>query len=121
MSKNLGGRPTKMTDEVVRKLEEGFVMGLNDAEASLYAGICKQTLYDYCKLHPEFTDRKELLKEQPKIRAKKNITEAIDKGNITVSQWYMERRSREEFSLKQEVDLGNKDDKPFEINVTMVK
>lgn len=98
------GRPTKMTPEVVGKLEAGFLRGLNDAECCLYAGISRDTLYDYCTKNPDFSDRKELLKKQPAVQAKINVTEAIDNGDVDVSKWYLERRNRSEFAVRQQVE-----------------
>lgn len=100
---NKVGRPTVMTPEMVQKLEYGFLKGLTDVECCLYAGISKQTLYDYCNKHPEFTDRKEDLKKQPSVQAKLNVTEAIEQGDVDLSKWYLERRNKDEFSLKQEI------------------
>lgn len=37
MMKNKGGRPTKMTQGTVKRLEEAFLRGLSDEEACLYA------------------------------------------------------------------------------------
>lgn len=48
MAKTKRGRPTKMTQGTVKKLEEAFLRGLSDEEACLYADISKPTLYDYC-------------------------------------------------------------------------
>lgn len=97
------GRPTVMTPETIAKLEEGFLLGLTDREASLYANINPATLYRFCEEHPDFSDRKELLKEQVKIRAKQNIVGAINQGDKLLSQWYLERRDPE-YKPKQEND-----------------
>ena len=107
-----------MTQEMVSKLEYGFLKGLSDAECCLYAGICKQTLYDYCAKHPEFADRKEALKKQPSVKAKLNVTDAIDQGDVDLSKWYLERKNRDEFSLKQtiEADLNS----AVSINIELV-
>lgn len=110
------GRPKVITDEVVAKLEEAFLYGLTDLEACLYADISKNTLYRYIEENEEFRDRKELLKKQPLIKAKLNINKDIINGDINTSKWYAERKGRDEFSLKQEVDLGNKDNIPFQHN-----
>jgi hypothetical protein len=40
------GRPTKMTPDTVKKLEEAFLLGCSDIEACLVADISKQTLYN---------------------------------------------------------------------------
>ena len=104
--KNKGGRPTVMTDDVVNKLEYGFMKGLNDTEACCYAGISRTTFYAYCDEHPEFVDKKEELKKKPSTKAKLNIVEAIEAGDTDLSKWYLERRNKDEFSLKQEVEAN---------------
>lgn len=101
--RNKSGRPTVMTNEVVSKLEYGFLKGMNDGEACYYAGISRQAFYDYCNKYPEFADRKEALKKNTAIQAKLNITEEIENGNVDISKWYLERRNKDEFSTKQEV------------------
>lgn len=97
------GRPTVMTPETIGKLEEGFLMGFSDRQASLYANINPDTLYAYCKNNPDFSERKELLKEDIKLRAKKNIHEAIIAKDKSLSQWYLERREAD-FKPKSESD-----------------
>ena len=100
-------RPTVMTPEVIAKLEYWFSKGFSDSEACLYANISKDSLYRYIDVHPGFWDRKELLKDQPKLKAKLNITEKIDEGDDYNSRWYLERKSKDEFSLKVENDNNN--------------
>lgn len=112
------GRPTIMTPENIAKLEEAFMKGLNDQEACLYAGIGKSTLYNYCQENPDFMERKEQLKNHLKMRAKLNIEEEINKGDKPLSQWYLERRAKDEFSIKQEVEHSG--DLPVKIIVSKV-
>ena len=69
-------RPRKITKETVQKLEEGFLMGLSDREACIYADIAVSTLYDYCKKHKIF-GRKELLKDNIKMKSKLNVAHGI--------------------------------------------
>lgn len=108
--KSKRGRPAKMTLETLQKLEEGFLMSLSDREASLYADIAPSTLYAYCQEHSDFSERKELLKEQVKIKAKSNITKAINDGDKPLSQWYLERKAKDEFSTRTEqTGAGGKD------------
>jgi len=75
-------RPRKITKETVQKLEEGFLMGLSDREACIYADIAVSTLYDYCKKHKEFSERKELLKDNIKMKSKLNVAHGIKNGDI---------------------------------------
>jgi hypothetical protein len=96
------GRPTVMTPETIHKLEEGFTKGFTDREASLYADIAPSTLYKYCEENPEFSERKELLKDSVKLRAKTNLVEAINAGDRGISQWYLERKAKDEFAQRSE-------------------
>ena len=106
------GRPTVMTEETVNKLEQGFTMGFTDEEACLYANISKQTLYDYCKKVEGYTDRKEGLKNHPKLLAKVNLYNALKENKrVDDSKWYLERRAKE---FKPKSDITS-DDKPLPI------
>jgi len=98
------GRPTKMTEETVKKLLDAFSYSFTDDEASLYAWISKKTLYEYCNDHPEFSYQKEQLKKKPNLKAKMNKVKAINEWNLQESWWWLERKSKEEFSLKQEIE-----------------
>ena len=100
---NKVGRPTVMTPEMIGKLEILFAKGLSDREACQIADINPSTLYDYCNSNPEFAERKELLKEMPRARAKLNVAEAIEEKDIDISKWYLERKAKDEFSAKQEI------------------
>lgn len=72
------GRPTKMTPETVGKLEMGFALGCNDSEACFFADIHRDTLYEFQKQNPEFTDRKRALKRRPVFQARKALVEALE-------------------------------------------
>lgn len=103
MAENKMGRPTVMTDEVVAKLEYGFMRGLNDTEACCYAGISRSAYYDYVKEHEDFIDKKKEWQSRPSTTAKLNIVEAIESGDTDLAKWWLERRNKDEFSLKQEI------------------
>lgn len=99
----MSGRPTKMTKEVLEKLEVAFLDGHTDEEACLIAEINPSTLYTYCKNHKNFSSKKELLKQNTKMVARRNIVNKIHDGDVELSKWYLERKAKEEFSVKQEV------------------
>ena len=71
------GRPLSIDENLLAKLEDWFSRGLTDNEACLYADINPSTLYRYIDKNPEFSKRKELLKEQPKMKAKLVVTDKI--------------------------------------------
>lgn len=96
------GRPTVMYEMTLYKLEGAFADGASDELACFLANISPATLYNYQKEHPEFLERKKFLKDQTKFQAKKNIREAIAKGDLNMSTWYAERKIKEEFSIRNE-------------------
>lgn len=100
------GRPTVLTPETLNKLEEAFSYGATDKEACFVSGISHQTLYNYQKENPDFIDRKEALKDMPKYQARANIAKAIKSRSVPVSQWYAERKMKDEFSPKQEIEAN---------------
>lgn len=115
-----GGRPTKMTPDTVKKLEEAFLMGCSDLEACLFADISKQTLYTYQEKNPEFVDRKQMLKENPVMIARQSVIRDM-KGDGTLALKYLERKKKSEFSVKQELEHSTPEDKPLTWDITYHK
>lgn len=113
--KSNAGRPTVMTEKVVKELEEAFSRGFSDIEACLYVNISKQALYDYCHKNPAFTDRKEDLKKTPLMKARNNIYNAIEDGDTDMSKWYAERKAKREFSTRVEQEIEGKVDTTINI------
>lgn len=101
------GRPTVMTDDTVNKLEQAFSLGCSDTEACLFADISRQTLYDYQKIHPEFIDRKALLKDKLILKARTVVAEALNNKDKDTAKWYLERKRKDEFSTKVENDINS--------------
>jgi len=95
-------RPTVMTPETIAKLEEAFAWGCTDTEACLWADIAQKTLYLYQEKHPEFIHRKESLKDTPLLLARKTVVNAIKKGDRDTAMKYLERKKKDEFSLRSE-------------------
>lgn len=98
------GRPTVITDEVLKKLEEVFLLGGTDTEACLYADISPRTLYNYQKDNPEFLQRKDALKETPFLKARRTIVESLTDPNHAFK--FMERKKKAEFGNNIEI-TGN--------------
>lgn len=99
------GRPTKMTEEVVGKLECAFSKDFNVCEACDYAGIHRDSYYEWLKKDAEFSDRMEQAQTNLKRKAKINIADKIEEGNMDVTKWFLERRAKDEYSVKQSVEV----------------
>lgn len=98
-NKSKGGRPTKKTLTTVRKLEEAFALGCTPTEAALFANISRETLYEWMRSDKEFSDRMESLKLKPVLRARQSMYNELEKGNVRLAMWYLERKRPKEFSL----------------------
>ncbi len=111
-----GGRPTKMTEGVIRILEDCFAIGCSDTIACIRAGIVPSTLYKYCDENPEFSERKELLKEMPKYKALRTVDREIEiDGNLAFK--YLERKMKDEFAPqnKHDVNLGTQENNCIQV------
>jgi len=86
------GRPTLMTESKVKELEDAFSWGCTDLEACCYANISKQTLYNYIEKHPEFLDRKETLKNQPVMKAKRIVHSALNDDDLPTANRVIDRK-----------------------------
>lgn len=103
MAKGKGGRPTVMTADVIRKLDEAFANGATDLQACFYAGIGKSSLYDYEKLNPEYSERKAALKAELGLISKNVLAKSIrNDGSVGDAKWYLERKEKNDFSLRTE-------------------
>lgn len=102
------GRPKKMNNTIVNKLEYAYSRGLSDAEACLYAGITKPTLYDYMKENEEFKERAEVLKVNIKMHAKMNIAQTVIEEKSIENSKYILERTCDEFKNKPAVKVDNK-------------
>lgn len=104
MAKNKVGRPTVMTEAVIGKLEAAFLLGCTDREACFAAEINTDTLYEYQKKYPEFTVRKELLRENPVHVARRSVLSDMEHDGALALK-YLERKKKKEFSLRSEVGV----------------
>lgn len=95
------GRPSKMTPELVEKIERAFMAGCTDEEACCYVDIDKATLYRYIDKNPEFRDRKEMLKTKPTMKAKFIIEDALDDQDLNTAHRVIDRK--EGSKVKQEI------------------
>ena len=99
------GRPEKITGIVLGKLEDAFSIGASDRQACKHAGINPDTLYNYQKRHPEFVERKEMLKENPILKAKYAVYKGLDDPKIALE--YLKLRD-DDFSTKLKQEINNK-------------
>ena len=115
MAKNVGGRPTVITPEVITKLEQAFSIGSTDVEASLHAGISYATLKNHQNKDPKFLARKEQLKEALVLKSRLVVSKAIDDGDAHTAKWYLENKKNNEFSKVTKTELTGANGDPLSV------
>lgn len=95
-----------MTPKTIEKLSEAFKLGCTNREACFYADIGESTYYDFLKEHPEYSDKFNMYKDYEKIQARLVVHKALEKGDRDMAKWYLERKAKDEFSTKQEIDTN---------------
>ena len=105
----MGVKATVMTTVKLEEFKRAFSMWFTKAEACLYCKVNQSTFFDYCSKNPEFVELIPTLQSMPKLRAKINILNSIEnndseytKQKMDDSKWYLERKVKDEFSLRQE-------------------
>ena len=80
------GRPSVVTDSVIRKLLEASADGATDVQACLLAEISTTSYYKYKKEHPEFTEQMERATEILKILATRKLRIALESDDLTIQE-----------------------------------
>lgn len=106
------GRPTVMTEEVIRKIEEVAALDGSIEEMAYYAGIHRDTIYAKMKEDKEFSDRINDLRERPILKARQTIVKNLEHPES--AKWYLERKKKLEFAQRSE--LTGKDGGAIEVN-----
>ena len=100
--KNKGGRPSQMSDEKIKKLEEAFALDCSVGEACFYADITKTTYYNRLEKNPQLVDRFDALREKPVLIARQTVVKSL-KDNPDMALKYLERKRKKEFSTRSEI------------------
>lgn len=85
------GRPTIVTDVVVKKLEHALRKGASIKEACNYAGISRQVFYYHMHVDAGFFDTMCIARDSLKLDALENVYLAIQDGDLKASMWYLSR------------------------------
>ncbi len=114
------GRPTKRTPEVIKKIEEVAALDGSVEEMAYYAGIHRETLYQWLKEDKVFSDRIMELRERPILKARQTVVAKVSE-NYSNAMDYLARKKKLEFSTRSEVSGPDGDPIPLQIiNVTKI-
>ena len=102
----IGAKVTKLTPEVIKKLKEAFTVGATLEQACYYAEIVPNTYRNWCKKFPELLREFDEMKQRMPLRAKQNIALAVEKGDIGLSKWLVERKEPADYGEKLKIEHG---------------
>ena len=99
----------KLDENTVKKLEEAFAIGADVSAACFYADISRQTYYNWVNNDKKLKEKFDSLRERPVLKAYQTVAKNLD--NIETAKWFLERKRKNEFSLKQEIDHTTRGEK----------
>jgi hypothetical protein len=97
---NLPGKPYKMTDVTVGKLQQAFALGSSVKDACIHAGISRDTYYAWIDADDELSDRLSASRLEPILKAQKTLVDNLN--DPKVAKWYLERRRPHEYGKEAE-------------------
>lgn len=98
---------TKLTPEVIKKLEEYFTYGLTDKQACFRAEIGTTQFYSYCRENPDWAERREILKDDVIVNAKITVAKKVKEQDDTYTKLvYQQHKQAERADIKVNVSTG---------------
>jgi hypothetical protein len=88
----------------VERLITGCKMDCKPQECRLLAGISKDQLDYFEKMHLEFSSILEDMRKMPSIKARQTIIRSLE-NDPRVAMWYLERKEADEFKERKDIDL----------------
>ncbi len=100
-----GQKKQKQTPEVLAKLEHAFSIDSTVVEACFFADISETTYHRWCSENEQLRERFKALKSKQILRARQTICDNLD--DVSTAKWYLERKRKDEFSIKVESKYEN--------------
>jgi len=113
MDKNLGGRPTKLNEETLAKLEHALRLGTTKKYACAYAGISERTLYNHMDASEQFLQNIDTWCGDKLYRALNKEDELIEQGNATIIQNVLNKAHPDRKDRSENIE------KKMELNISM--
>ena len=105
------GQPTKYKPEYCQQLEKHMGLGYSFEAFASKLDVDRQTLYNWCVMHPEFKEAKDKGTEKSRYRLERNLmrTARTGKGNVIASLFMLKNRFPNEWRDRKEVELQKND------------
>jgi len=103
-NKKIAEAVSKMSEEVLHKLDEVFAIDGTVEEACYYADISCSAYYVWVKENPELKERFDRLRNRPVLKARQTVVKSLD--NPHDAQWYLTRKRKMEFGDNVDITSG---------------
>ena len=137
------GRPTKLTSELQSRIVQAIQAGNYIETAAAYAGISKNTLFDWLRRgarekervagkprarvrkeeapYVEFSDSVEKALAEAEVRDVVNVMKAADGGQWQAAAWRLERKFPERwgYKAKMQQEISGPEGKPVQMEVVL--
>jgi len=90
------------TDKVISDLKYGLMRDFTVMEACTYARINPDTYYRWVKESDDFAEEMVIAQQHMSNLAKKVIMDTLEDGDKDSAKWWLERRRKENYALRQE-------------------
>lgn len=106
-AKNKGGRPSKYSPAYCNEIIELMGQGLSLTAAAAEIGIHRDTVYDWEKEIPEFSDAIKLARGKRTLKLERDLLSAPDGPTVTSRIFALKNAAPDEWRDKQEVSGPN--------------
>lgn len=107
-------KQSKLTLEIIQKLDQAFSIGATVDEACDYADIAPSTYFSWTQKYPELSEHFKRIRNRLPLKAKQNIAQTIHNGDLAFSRWLIERFQPEEYGETIKVEHTMGDETPAE-------
>lgn len=98
------GRPTELDSIIQQQLFNYLSIGTPIGKCCQLLGIAESTVYNRMQWDKEFEKNVNLSRQTMSLKARNNVNKALENGNLQMTTWYLERKERDEFGNKVEID-----------------
>lgn len=100
------GRPSKYDKKYCEEIVEFMKNGASIVEFAVHIGVSKDTIYEWCKVHKDFSDAKKRAVEASESWWTRTGREGLyfhpKDTQLNATLWYMNMKNRFKWSDKQE-------------------
>lgn len=102
-----GGRPSKLTEERTKKLEDIFKVGGTVLEACSFAGISTTAYYEWINKNESLRTKMEAAQHYADVVAKNLVSKAIiEDEDLSTAKWWLEKREFSQPQSLQQINVG---------------